>query len=198
MGAIRSRLRRWTDTLALLLHHLEDNGSSETGREAEDAPARRLLWLSPDGSAWAEDRVLLADAMPGLDDLERPPGRAAEYLPDAPPLTGLLTAHLLGGFCLNIDDLPVEKLPVGRSSSLLKYLLYHHQRRLPREALMEVLWPDADPEVSRNRLNVTMSNIRHTLRLASRVEIIQFEDSRYFITPALTVWLDVEDMETSL
>jgi DNA-binding SARP family transcriptional activator len=200
MGALRSKLHRWTGALGLRLHLRASDLSQGT-------PLPGNLFLAPPeppplqfASRQIEDYILLADYRPVLDEIVHPVGRADISPLELPPMpTGrVLTAHLLGSFCLSIDDLPIEKLPNGRSGSLLKYLLYHHQRRIAREALMEAFWPGADPDVSRNRLNVTMSNIRHTLRQASDVEVILFEDSRYFIDAGLQIWLDVEELETSL
>lgn len=109
-----------------------------------------------------------------------------------------LTAYLLGGFVISIEDIPIARIPTGRNGSLLKYLVYHHQRRIARDALMDLFWPQAEPDVARNRLNVAMSSIRHAIRAATGRESIVFEDGRYFIHPELNVWLDVEEVERNL
>lgn len=109
-----------------------------------------------------------------------------------------LTAYLLGGFRLAIEDVPVQKLPAGRSGMLLKVLLFHHLRQLPREWLMEQFWPDADPEMARNRLNVAMSGLRQMLRLSTNDDVILFEDGKYGLSPAWQVWLDVDEFEQHL
>src|ERR1051326_975753 len=52
---------------------------------------------------------------------------------------------------------------VARSSALLAYLACHLHRPHSRDELMEILWPEVDPEVGRNRLNVTFSRLRTDL-----------------------------------
>lgn len=111
---------------------------------------------------------------------------------------GCLTAHLLGDFRMGIEDAPVLKLPGGRSGTLLKYLVFHHQRRIPREVLMEQFWPEAEPELARNRLNVAMSGLRQALRPVTDIEVVVFEDGKYGLDSIWRLWVDVEEFERHL
>lgn len=47
-----------------------------------------------------------------------------------------------------------------KSGALLGYLAYHHRRSHPREELIELLWPECDPEVGRHRLRKALSSLR--------------------------------------
>jgi DNA-binding SARP family transcriptional activator len=101
---------------------------------------------------------------------------------------------MLGSFRLTIGGLAV-KLPVSRSVSVFKYLLLHHRENTPREVLMELFWPDADPETARNSLNVAMHGLRKALRAGVYLPVIVFEEGTYRIERTWQVWLDVEEFE---
>jgi DNA-binding SARP family transcriptional activator len=105
-----------------------------------------------------------------------------------------VAVHMLGGFSMTIGDLTV-KLPASRGLSLLKYLLLHHKQNIPREVLMDIFWPDAEPETARNNLNVAMHSLRKALRTVIFLPVIVFEDGAYGLEPNLQVWLDVEEFE---
>ena len=112
--------------------------------------------------------------------------RATTFIPVA--------VHMLGAFSLTIGDLQV-KLPASRGLSVLKYLLLHHRQNISREVLMDIFWPDAEPETARNNLNVAIHSLRTALRTVIFLPMIIFEDGTYGLTPDLQVWLDVEEFE---
>ena len=105
-----------------------------------------------------------------------------------------MTVQMLGGFNLTIQNLPI-KLPNSRGVSLLKYLLLHHKQDTPRDVLMDIFWPDADPEAARNDLNVAMHGLRQSLRSNTNVTVIRFENGAYGVVPNLEIWFDVEEFE---
>ena len=105
------------------------------------------------------------------------------------------TAYMLGRFRLDLNGTPLKKIPGGRSGMLLKYLIYHHKKNIPREQLMELLWPDADPETARNRLNVALNSLRRSLRTGSSTDVIVYEDGKYYLDSSWQVWLDVDEFE---
>lgn len=105
-----------------------------------------------------------------------------------------VAVHMLGAFNMTIGDLTV-KLPTSRGLSLLKYLLLHHKQNIPREVLMDIFWPDAEPETARNNLNVAIHSLRRALRTVIFLPVIVFEDGAYGLEPNLQVWLDVEEFE---
>ncbi len=165
-------------------------------RDARSGEAAQDAGANADLQAWREPGAASASgegAPAGPAELARQPVQN-----DPPPASRSLNVYLLGRFQVEIGGRPLEKLPGGRSGMLLKYLIVHHQRRLPREQLMEVFWPEADPETARNRLNVALCHVRQALRTATDMEVVTFEDGKYGIDPAWTVWLDVEAFEHSL
>ena len=114
----------------------------------------------------------------------------------AEPATTVMpvAVHMLGAFSMTIGDLRV-KLSPSRSLSLLKYLVLHHKQNAPREVLMDVFWPDAEPETARNTLNVAIHSLRRALRTVIFLPLIVFENGAYGLEPNLQVWLDVEEFE---
>ena len=105
-----------------------------------------------------------------------------------------VAVHMLGAFRLTIGDLTV-KLPASRGLSLLKYLLLHHRQSVSRDVLIDVFWPDAEPETARNSLNVAVHSLRKALRNIIFLPVITFQDGAYGLEPNLQVWLDVEEFE---
>jgi len=102
--------------------------------------------------------------------------------------------HMLGTFSITIGDLGV-KLPASRGLSIFKYLLLHHNQNIPRDVLMDIFWPDAEPDTARNNLNVAMHNVRKALRAAVFLPLIEFESGAYGLESNLQIWLDVEEFE---
>jgi SARP family transcriptional regulator, regulator of embCAB operon len=108
---------------------------------------------------------------------------------------GQLAAHLFGAFRLTIDAVTVDMTSSRRTRNLLAYLILHRRAPVPRDVLMEVFWPDAPADAARNRLNVSLSAARQSLRSVSRHPIIQRRSEAYQITDALAVWVDVEEFD---
>jgi len=105
-----------------------------------------------------------------------------------------MAVHMLGTFSMAIGDL-IVKLPASRGLLLFKYLLLHHKRNITREVLMDIFWPDAEPETARNNLNVAMHNLRRALRAVIFLPVVAYEAGSYGLEPNLQVWLDTEEFE---
>ena len=63
-------------------------------------------------------------------------------------MSAQLDLHLLGGFRAEIDSAPVPSKAwrQGRAGSLVKLLALSPRKRLPRDEVIEALWPDVSPE----------------------------------------------------
>ncbi|HEV2037939.1 MAG TPA: winged helix-turn-helix domain-containing protein, partial [Candidatus Eremiobacteraceae bacterium] len=70
----------------------------------------------------------------------------------------------LGSFSLQVGDRKLPSLATQKARALLAYLVLHRGADIGRERLMEVLWPEADPERARNSLNTALWSIRRSLR----------------------------------
>ena len=80
--------------------------------------------------------------------------------------------HLLGPLCVAVDDVPVGDWPSARCRSLFGYLLTHREPWPPREVLMDVFWPESQPEASRNSLNVAIHGLRRALRAGDTLDAL--------------------------
>jgi DNA-binding SARP family transcriptional activator len=71
----------------------------------------------------------------------------------------------LGGFAVQRDGVLVEasEWQSRKARDLVKVLVARRGRRIGRETLMELLWPDEDPERLSNRLSVALATARGVL-----------------------------------
>jgi DNA-binding SARP family transcriptional activator/tetratricopeptide (TPR) repeat protein len=76
-----------------------------------------------------------------------------------------LEVHTLGGFRVLRDGVPVPRTAwqSRKARDLIKLLASRRGRPVPREWLVEHLWPDADPATAGKRLNVMASTVRGVL-----------------------------------
>lgn len=77
--------------------------------------------------------------------------------------------RLLGAFELTDGTQRLTRLASRPMVALLARLALAPQRSHPREALVELLWPGVEPQVSRNRLRQTLSVLRSVLEPPSLV-----------------------------
>jgi predicted ATPase/DNA-binding SARP family transcriptional activator len=74
-----------------------------------------------------------------------------------------LRIGMLGCFQLRHGSTAPVFLPPQKSTSLLAYLACYCRRPQPREVLIDLLWPEADPAASRLRLRVLLHDLRAML-----------------------------------
>ena len=60
--------------------------------------------------------------------------------------------ELLGRLRARYGSGEIARFPRPKAGELLAYLAYYPRRSHSREALIEVLWPEIDPELGRNAL----------------------------------------------
>src|SRR5271165_3469240 len=70
--------------------------------------------------------------------------------------------QLFGGLATRNGQREVTRFRTQKAASLLAYLAYHPGPQ-PREALVAMLWPDAEPDTGRHNLSNALSFLRHTL-----------------------------------
>ena len=79
----------------------------------------------------------------------------------------VLNLYLLGPFKVSVGEkeIPVSDFKSSKALLILKYLAAHRSRRgfIPKDVLVEMLWPDEDPKKTGSRFNVAMSALRKTL-----------------------------------
>ncbi len=134
----------------------------ETGCRLEEATARVVaarVGGRVDGLAAELAHETLRDC--GVEMGARRPAGPLATVHRAAPLVSIRT---LGVFQVMHDGVPVAKAvwQSRKARDLLK-LLVTRRRPVPRDELMELLWPGVDPSRSGNRLSVLLSTVRDVL-----------------------------------
>ncbi len=110
----------------------------------------------------------------------------------------LIRIQCFGPFRIYRNEEPLV-LRAGKASAILKFLALRAHQPVPREVLLEALWPEADPGVANNRLKVAMHHLRQTFvskGCSSRCEgCVVFRDGCYLFNPQIRVSTDVEAFE---
>lgn len=105
----------------------------------------------------------------------------------------------LGTFQVWVNWKAIECWRSNKAKSLLKYLITQQVRSVPKDILMEVLWPGCAPSLANNNLKATVRIIRRTLSSAYAGEDdfpwVLFDDGNYMINTDIDLWLDVEQFE---
>lgn len=124
-------------------------------------------------------------------------GHGAAITMDAPPLRQL-HIRTFGGFSVCRDQaeaIASRDWGGGKPRSLLKAIIVHGVRDVPREVLMEDLWPESPPEAGIRRFKVTLHRLRKVLEPALTPgrgsRYIHLTDNRVSLDPALCR-IDVE------
>jgi len=73
------------------------------------------------------------------------------------------TIDLFGSLRLQMPDRSITRFHTRKIASLLATLAYHRNRAFRREELIEIIWPDCDPESGRNRLRIALCGLRNDL-----------------------------------
>jgi DNA-binding SARP family transcriptional activator len=129
--------------------------------------------------------------LPSSPQLEQ--GKDLKF-PEKAAKTISLVVHTLGVFSVTLDGFPLT-LPNSRASSLFVYLMLHHKQNTPREVLMDLFWPDLEPESARNNLNVALHSLRQVFRSSVDIPVIEFSAGVYQLCRNLDVWIDIDEFE---
>ena len=110
---------------------------------------------------------------------------------DSPPA---LEIYLLGIFRVYQDNLLISEWPSTKSKAIFKYIISHRSRPISKEVLMDVFWPDAEPNSARNNLNVSIYHLRQALRsVRPDYQHIIFQEDQYLLDPDMSIWIDSEE-----
>jgi DNA-binding SARP family transcriptional activator len=104
-----------------------------------------------------------------------------------------LSLCLLSSFHASRDGESVSARLGGRARQLLKILAANYRRTIPKDALIEMLWPDAEPSAGATSLKVTA----HKLRVAldprqSRFPWIISDNGTYRLNHEAPIWIDAD------
>jgi DNA-binding SARP family transcriptional activator len=184
--------------IRLVLEALVEREPQEKGRspvsESRVPSARRgeaAETSAVTSSGWRRLQSLFRRELEALQ-LESPEAPTSASLGSRRPKPSL-TAYCLGSFHVYVDDQLVEGWNGNKAVSVFKYLLLRRRRRVPKDVLFELFWPDQEPEACRRNLHQTVYSLRHTLRrFRPQVRYVLFEGDCYFLNEEVDVWIDAE------
>jgi DNA-binding SARP family transcriptional activator len=177
MSLYRSLPARMLETLLRLLH------SSEHAQ----APAH----VGATVAAGEQERA--RHLVGGLGEVLERMEHAALPASDRPAIAPSLEIYLLSPFRVFANDRAIDDWPNCKGKSIFKYLATHRGQPVPREVLMDLFWPNAEPDAARNNLNVAIYGLRKALGQADPdFSFVLFRQGCYAFNPELQIWVDAE------
>lgn len=138
---------------------------------------------------------------------------AVPELAESPPRNGPATGARQSAFepleqnarlhirCFGPCEITWDRSPISpsvftrrKALTLLKILVLHSEQPVSRDAIIEWLWPDSDPDSGANRLHGIVHALRQVIEPpAARGEwrIVQNADESYLFQPLDPYWLDL-------
>ena len=110
-----------------------------------------------------------------------------------------LRFRVLGAFQAFISDqpVPITRFQRFKALTLLKFLVGQRGRPATREALMEVLWPEADPTRAAANLRVVLHAVRRALEPvaagSAASSFVLSQGDLVFLDPSKRIWVDAEE-----
>jgi DNA-binding SARP family transcriptional activator len=187
-GGVRGWLRgRRSRRSAATGYAVEAHRSFRPG--SRDAPERDEKKKS-DGQG-VRERQAIQDPVPA-DPL-------VSTIPSGPERTLDAAVYLLGDFCLLLRGRPLDCWHGSKSQRLIRYLLAHHTRQVPKDVLIEVFWPTAGATTGRRNLHQAVYMIRKAVRAhAPEMQLIIHDNDTYAVNPDLDIWSDAEEFERTI
>lgn len=106
---------------------------------------------------------------------------------------------LFGALSVKTDGPVVDRFEHRKAAALLACLAFTPQRIRSREELMEMLWPEEDPEATRVRFRQTLLNLRRTLDATGNPsEELLLSDRTFVRLNPDQISTDVAEFETTL
>ena len=116
----------------------------------------------------------------------------------------ILTIHTLGKFSVNIGDTVISdnSSRSNKAWRMFKYLLTYRHKMAPVETLIEVLWPEDEPEHPQKSLYTLVSRLRKMLNAGTvggtEQQYILFVHDSYQWNPDIPIYLDAAEFEETL
>jgi DNA-binding SARP family transcriptional activator len=108
-----------------------------------------------------------------------------------------LRISILGPFTIqrNDEEIPASAWGNQQTRTILKVLLTRRGHVVPADQLLEILWPDDDPDTARNRLHVRISQLRRALAPENPSAYILTHRGGYSLNPEANCWIDAIEFE---
>ena len=107
----------------------------------------------------------------------------------------LLHVQMLGGFGLQVGNVPLKPIP-PRAASLLAYLIVHRDREHTRDLLAGRFWSDLTDDVARRRLSQALWQIN--TRTKPIIDLLATTTNTVRFNPEIDVVVDAEIFERRL
>jgi len=150
-------------------------------------PSRPVALPSSTDAVAAIPRI--ADPYPGVAPPTRLPIGAAAIQPR-------LAVRCFGRFEVYREGLPIDRWRRGKAKTLLKLLVVRRQP-VSRDALVDLLWPEADPQFAVNGLRVALHALRQVLGPRGEDDgaggdFVVLQGGNYLLNPEVGVWVDAD------
>jgi DNA-binding SARP family transcriptional activator len=170
---------------------------AEKARRVEQEFSQQLEHLLEHLSArkWPRPGALVAggQAAPEPQIVGRPAGR------DSRAVRPVFRVQCFGSFKAMLNGQVITDWPNLKARSIFKYLVAHHPNPVGKETLMDVFWPEAEPEAARRNLHQAIYCLRGALKAqGDDFPYILFEHDSYAFHPELTLWLDSVEFEQQI
>lgn len=125
-----------------------------------------------------------------VQDISALPG--AEIAPPRP-----VRVNLLGPFQIEMPGRSYGPGVPGQVRTVLEFLISQGRRPTPKDALLDLLWPETDPETAASRLRVVMHTLRKTIPSTGYDfgDIVVMSGNNFMLNPQAPMWVDVEEFE---
>jgi DNA-binding SARP family transcriptional activator len=172
------------------------------GVSGEDFAAR-LAEVSAEYRKLSAAMSLLGSQLAALHTLvdggtrTRPFGDGLFGLPPVDSAAAAVQVNLLGPFQLRIGEHDYCAALPGQVQTILKYLVSHRRCPVARDALLDLLWGEADPGVASGRLRVLMHTLRRSvpcIELGFR-DLVVMSGNNFQVNPGARLWVDAEAFE---
>jgi DNA-binding SARP family transcriptional activator len=201
-GAREQLPRDQSPLLAALDAFIDSHARYWKAQQALHDASHHFVLTSTDQEARLADlQEALAAAGNGLVDL--PPAIMARPAPNPEASTdspvGLRIA-CFGRFAVLKDGALVALCRNRNGQAILRYLAGQAQHRESVEVLLDMLWPDDEPDVARHKLHVAISALRQSLGdratpTAGGANYVLHTDGLYELNPSAQIAVDVDEFE---
>jgi DNA-binding SARP family transcriptional activator len=108
-----------------------------------------------------------------------------------------LRISTLGPFTIqhNDEEIPASAWGSQQTRTVLKMLLTRRSHVVSADQLVDILWPDDDPDTARNRLHVRISQLRRALAPENPSAYILTHRGGYGFNPEADCWIDAVEFE---
>ena len=121
--------------------------------------------------------------------------------PESPAVQSpAVQAYVLGGFKVVVRGqvLPEQVWRRKTARQLFKILLSRPNRRMTRDEVIELLWPESDPEAASSNLRSTLFALRHALEPSTApagVAVVFSNRAGVWLRPDVELWVDADAFE---